>query len=252
MSGINTKNNLMNCSNRIHKSTVSYLRSAVYSLIIMTMLGQSYNAMAQVIKQAASEVTTTAKHYNYTYNISKSQYKVIEYILVRASNGDIKSTFNACDVCYPSHKGYSQSGTKLRCNNCGNSYDIDALGNQGSGGCWPGHLVHSLDGDSVVINVSDLVKGEYYFLAQTSTDVIENVNNTITIENRNNNELRVKSSDYLPKYFRIFSLEGILCKEMTAYSKEFNIDISGLPIGFYYILTESNGMPVTKSFNIVR
>lgn len=238
-------------SNRITNSDFGFLRYAVIILILITTLGQSYSAMAQVVKHPASEVSTTAKHYKYTYNVSQTQYINIEYILVKASNGDIKSSFNACDVCYPEHKGYSQKGTNLRCNNCGKIFAIDSLGNQGSGGCWPGLLVHSLEGDDVALNVIDLAKGDYYFILQT-TDVAENLNNQISLVNINNNELRVKLSDMYPKYFRIFSLNGMLCKDLNQYSPEFNVDISDLSSGMYYVLTEYKGLPVIKYFNIIR
>ncbi|MDT3740231.1 MAG: Fe-S-containing protein [Candidatus Kapabacteria bacterium] len=238
-------------NNHITKSAMGFLRFSAIILILMTTLGQSYNAIAQVVKHPASEVSTTARHYKYIYNVSQTQYINIEYILVRASNGDIKSSFNACDVCYPEHKGYSQKGTNLRCNNCGKIFAIDALGSQGAGGCWPGLLIHSLEGDDVALNVTDLAKGDYYFLLQT-TDVAENLNNQISLVNINNNELRVKLSDMYPKFFRIFSLNGILCNDMNPYSPEFSVEISDLSSGMYYVLTEYKGLPVIKYFKIIR
>ena len=238
-------------NNHITNSALGILRYVVVILILLTTFGQSYNVIAQVVKHPASEVSTTAKHYKYTYNVSETQYINIEYILVKASNGDIKSAFNACDVCYPEHKGYSQKGTNLRCNNCGKIFAIDALGNQGAGGCWPGLLEHSLESDDVALNVTDLAKGDYYFLMQT-TDVAENLNNQISLININNIELRVKLSDMYPKYFRIFSLNGMLCKDMNPYLPEFNVEISDLSSGMYYVLTESKGLSVIKYFQIIR
>ncbi|MBM2814768.1 MAG: hypothetical protein HW421_1530 [Ignavibacteria bacterium] len=237
---IHTKNALFNAISR-----------TIFVLLIMTLLGQSNKAIAQVATQPASDVTTTAKHYSYAYKTSPSQYKDLEYILVKASNGDIKSCFNACDVCYPYHKGYSQSGTNLRCNNCGKVFDIDQLGSQGAGGCWPGNLLHTLDENNVVIQVSELAKGAYFFLAKTS-DVTENRMIPISIDVRNNRELAVRLSASLPKYFRILALDGSLCKDIAITSNEFNLDISDLSSGVYYILTEFDGMPVSMSFYIIK
>jgi hypothetical protein len=215
------------------------------------MILVSLNANAQVVKQPVSDVTTSIKHYSYTYNVSATQHKEIEYILVKASNGDIKSTFNACDVCYPYHKGYSQSGTKLRCNNCGNSFEIDSLGNQGSGGCWPGHLVHSLDGDSVVINVSDLIAGEYFFpLVNTSVD--DNINAQISILNYNDLELRLSFPDSYPFNIKIYTVYGGLVKSLMPNSNEFSIDISDLSSGGYFILAEFKDTKILRNFCIVR
>ncbi len=250
------ENTIENHDNMIQRNQkwnlkLSKITRVILILLFLFAIGQFQSTTAQMVKHPQSEVTTTAKHYSYKYKISESQYKMIEYILVRASNGDIKSTFNACDVCYPSHKGYSQSGTKLRCNNCGNTFEIDALGSQGSGGCWPGHLVHSLDGDSVVVTAPELYKGEYFFLMLIS-GVNDSPDNLFSIENTDNVNLSVRLKDSNLKNFKVLDLNGNMCKNISYSSNEFNLDISDLSSGLYFVLAEFNGQPVSKRFYITR
>jgi uncharacterized membrane protein len=88
-------------------------------------------------------------------------YNNARYFVVKAKDGTIKSAFDACDVCYKSRKGYSQKGDDMVCNNCGNYYPISGLGTANlGGGCWPGYLKNSIQGDYLVINKADLDEGE--------------------------------------------------------------------------------------------
>ncbi len=107
-----------------------------------------------------SEISEQAKWYEYQSGTAN-----IKYFVVRASDGSIKTAFDACDVCFRSKKGYRQEGNFMICNNCGNKYPISGLGteNQAGGGCWPGYLPSKIEGNNLVIKVSDLKKGEYRF-----------------------------------------------------------------------------------------
>ena len=209
--------------------------------------------IAQVVKQPLSEVTTNIKHYNYDDFLSPTQKKVIEYIIIKSSTGEIKTTFNACDVCYAQHKGYSQSGTDLRCTNCGNRFNIDALGSQGTGGCNPGYLPHSIDGDSVVLNVSDLKKGEYYFLTIPVTGVVDETsdNNTSSYILINNNfELNLKMPTQLHRNFRIVSLTGQIISTFASDLNEINIKANTLSSGLYLLNIQEEDKTINKFFMI--
>ena len=201
-------------------------------------------AASQTVKHSATEVTATAKHYSYPYFLSQTQKKDIEYILVKASNGDIKSCFNACDVCYKYYKGYSQSGNELRCNNCGNRFKIDELGNQGKGGCWPGYLPHTLDGDSISIISGDLISGEYYFLLQNVSQVGVDTDNencgNLNITTKND-VLLVKMPSQADRTYRIFSMNGDLYKSVAGFSAEVEIGINDLSSGVYMLAVEESG-----------
>jgi len=109
-----------------------------------------------VIEIPLSEISEKAKFY---------ESDEIKFFAIKASDGTIKTAFDACDVCYSSHKGYRQEGNYMVCNNCGNKYPISGLGaeNLRGGGCWPGYLPSSVEGDQIVIKVTDLEDGKYRF-----------------------------------------------------------------------------------------
>ena len=92
-------------------------------------------------------------------------YDGIKFFVVRARDGSVKTAFDACDVCYQSKKGYRQEGDDMVCNNCGNHYRISGLGtaNLKGGGCWPGYLEMSVEGDYMIIAKSNLESGRYRF-----------------------------------------------------------------------------------------
>ena len=107
-----------------------------------------------------AEISENAKWYGYDADGTK-----IQFFAVKASDGSIRTAFDACDVCFSSRKGYSQDGDVMVCNNCGNRYPIDGLGteNKKGGGCWPGYLPSEVEGSSLIVKHSDLEKGVYRF-----------------------------------------------------------------------------------------
>ena len=61
----------------------------------------------------------------------------MEIIAVKDSEGEIRTAFNTCQVCYSSGRGYYvQDGDVLVCQNCGNQFTIDDIGVE-AGGCNP-------------------------------------------------------------------------------------------------------------------
>ena len=107
-----------------------------------------------------SEVSETAEFYELDVGGT-----TVSFFAVKASDGTIKTGFDACDVCYGAHKGYRQEGAYMVCNNCSNKYPIVGLGteNKRPGGCWPGYLPSEVAGDNLVIQNSDIVEGERRF-----------------------------------------------------------------------------------------
>lgn len=90
----------------------------------------------------------------------------IKFFAMRDDEGNVKTAFDACDVCYHSKKGYTQEGDYMVCNNCGNKYHISGIGteNKAGGGCWPSYLPSEIEGDEVIIKESDLMKGKHKFI----------------------------------------------------------------------------------------
>ena len=106
-----------------------------------------------------SEIGTTASYYN--QNIDGVN---IKYFSLRGSDGQIHTAFDACDVCFQDKKGYEQQGDDMVCRNCGNRYPSNGIGTENiGGGCWPGYLEITIDGDNIVITKTNLAKGKYYF-----------------------------------------------------------------------------------------
>ena len=92
----------------------------------------------------------------------------MEVIAVKDSEGTIRTAFNTCQICYDSGNGYyKQEGDKLVCQNCGNSFTMDQVG-QTSGGCNPWPI---LDEDRTVSE--DTVQISYDFLKKSS-DIFAN------------------------------------------------------------------------------
>jgi uncharacterized membrane protein len=87
----------------------------------------------------------------------------IKYFAVLGSDGEVRTAFDACDVCGGS-KGYEQVGTDIKCRNCGKVFKIDGLGSKNKGyGCWPSFLPHTVNDGQVIIQASDLQSGSHRF-----------------------------------------------------------------------------------------
>jgi uncharacterized membrane protein len=97
----------------------------------------------------------------FTYDADGVQ---VSYFLVRDAQGQIRSGFDACDVCGGA-KGYRQEGNHVICNNCGLSFAIKDLGLQNKGGgCWPGYLSHTLEDRTIHIPTQELHAGKERFI----------------------------------------------------------------------------------------
>ncbi len=79
----------------------------------------------------------------------------VEIVALKDSSGNLRTAFNACQVCYSSGKGYyRQNGDYLVCQNCGNSFTINQVG-IASGGCNPWPILDSdrtVTGDEIQIS----------------------------------------------------------------------------------------------------
>ena len=135
---------------------ILFLAFLVFGSGEKSITGGSIMELDETIKIPLDSITKKAQFHD---------YEGIEYFTIKDGNSGYKIAFNACDVCYKAKKGYSQVGEDMVCNNCGNHYAISGLGTQNlkGGGCWPGYLPSSIEGDYMVIQKSDLEKGRYRF-----------------------------------------------------------------------------------------
>ncbi len=91
-----------------------------------------------------------------------SEGKEITFFAVQSKDGTVRTAFNACDVCWPAKKGYTQDGEYMICMNCGQRFHVSRI-MEVKGGCNPGPLVRTMDKDTIVIKVEDLAAGAHYF-----------------------------------------------------------------------------------------
>jgi uncharacterized membrane protein len=106
-----------------------------------------------------SSLNTKAKFYSYTDNNVK-----IYFFAMIGSDDEVHIAFDACDACYPQKKGYSQAGTNMVCNNCGNVFSITSIGTENlQGGCWPSHLPVLVNNGEISMTISDIVLKRYMF-----------------------------------------------------------------------------------------
>ena len=99
-----------------------------------------------------------ARHYSW----KAPDGKEIRFFAIKSSDGVIRAAFDACDVCWPEHKGYRQEGDFMVCNNCGQRFASVRV-NEVKGGCNPSPLERRVDGDRLVITAADLQTGARYF-----------------------------------------------------------------------------------------
>lgn len=92
----------------------------------------------------------------------------MEVLAVLDSDGNVRTAFNTCQICYSSGRGYyEQSGDKLICQNCGNEFTVDQIEEE-AGGCNPWPIFSA---DKTV--TTDTVSISYDFLKESS-ELFEN------------------------------------------------------------------------------
>ena len=86
----------------------------------------------------------------------------VKYFVLKSSDGVVRAAFDACDVCWPSGKGYFQEQDNMVCRNCGKRFASIKI-NEIKGGCNPAPLKRKVEGDKLVIDVADILEGTSYF-----------------------------------------------------------------------------------------
>jgi len=115
-------------------------------------------AQAGVVKIPVTQVSDGKAHF-YSY---KTGGKTIQFFVIKSKDGVLRTALNACDVCFPEKKGYTQQGDYLVCNNCGQKFHSARVMDV-KGGCNPSPLPRSVDAKNVVIKATDLAAGVKYF-----------------------------------------------------------------------------------------
>ena len=119
---------------------------------------QEVQAADGVVRLPLDQINDGAAHY-YSY---KDQGFTINFFVLKSSDGVIRAAFDACDVCFPQKKGYTQSGDYMICNNCGQKFHSAKI-NVIKGGCNPAPLRRGEQNGYLVITANDIMAGYRYF-----------------------------------------------------------------------------------------
>jgi len=89
--------------------------------------------------------------------------KDIDFVVVKGSDGALRTSFDACYTCFHAKKGYEQKGDVLVCKNCNRQFAIDRIGPHAVGGCNPSYLRSQVKGSNITFTAADLKAGARYF-----------------------------------------------------------------------------------------
>lgn len=116
---------------------------------------QAENGLVQI---PINKINDGHAHY-FTF---KAQGRDIRFFVLKSRDGVIRAAFDACDVCFPKRKGYSQAGDYMICNNCGQRFHSTKI-NVLKGGCNPAPLRRTNNGKHLVLTAADIFSGSRYF-----------------------------------------------------------------------------------------
>lgn len=119
---------------------------------------QKVDAQNGIINIPVNSVNDGQAHY-FTYNNNGQE---IKFFILKSRDGIIRAAFDACDVCFPNKKGYTQSGEFMVCNNCGQRFHSSKI-NVIQGGCNPAPVRRTVKDDQLVITAADIITGARYF-----------------------------------------------------------------------------------------
>jgi uncharacterized membrane protein len=97
----------------------------------------------------------------------ESDGRQLYYFALKSRDGAYRAALDACDVCYRTNRGYRQEGDQMVCNNCGQKFSCDKIG-EVKGGCNPHPIARGIEGQVLVIKKADIVAGKDYFARKRS------------------------------------------------------------------------------------
>ena len=99
----------------------------------------------------ADTLTSNPMYINYESNGTN-----IQLIAVKGSDGTPRLSLNTCQVCNPSPRAYfKEQNGRLVCQNCGNVFTIDSVG-ETTGGCNPMYIDYTNTDGKLTVSVADL------------------------------------------------------------------------------------------------
>jgi uncharacterized membrane protein len=135
--------------------TSVFMLIAVCTSVVISALAATATQITYPEKTFAN-----GKAHHFTYKTDDGV--TIRYFIMKSSDGVIRAAFDACDVCWPENKGYTQQGDFMVCNNCGRRFPSARI-NEVHGGCNPASLKRKVEQGTVIIQVADILQGKRYF-----------------------------------------------------------------------------------------
>jgi len=97
----------------------------------------------------------------------ESEGRQMYYFALKSRDGAYRAALDACDVCYRTNRGYRQEGDLSVCNNCGQTFPSNRIG-EIKGGCNPHPLTRAVEGEYLVIRKAAIAEREDYFARKRS------------------------------------------------------------------------------------
>lgn len=143
--------------------------SSITILVILVLAGSSANAFFggkfKSLKPKdgnlyipIKKVSDGKAHY---FKAKADDGTMVDFFLVKSSDGVIRAAIDSCDVCYRSGKGYVQEGNVMVCTNCGRRFATDRI-NDVKGGCNPAPLNRVVKGKNLLISMQDINANAWY------------------------------------------------------------------------------------------
>jgi uncharacterized membrane protein len=138
---------------------------AVALVVVMNRGGEAAPVTQAPVATGGSDVAipladiSDGQAHFYSYDAGGTEVK---YFVMKSKDGEYRAAFDACDVCFPNKKGYTQQGDVMVCNNCGQQFDSSKI-NELKGGCNPSPIERTVKGQELVLTTSDLQAGVQYF-----------------------------------------------------------------------------------------
>lgn len=138
---------------------------AVALVVVMNRGDDGPTAAAAPVAAGGADVTipvadiSDGQAHFYSYDAAGVEVK---YFVMKSKDGEYRAAFDACDVCFPNKKGYTQQGDEMVCNNCGQRFDSTKI-NELKGGCNPSPIDRTVNGKDLVLKTADLQAGVQYF-----------------------------------------------------------------------------------------
>lgn len=95
------------------------------------------------------------------FKVKAADGVMVTFFTLKSGDGVIRAAIDACDVCYKSGKGYVQSGDFMICENCSQRFASNKI-NVLKGGCNPAPLNRVIQGQNLVIAMTDITANSWY------------------------------------------------------------------------------------------